>query len=915
MKKYAKIIICLLLAGVLVFTLAGCADKETPPAKEEMPAAEPVDTNVVGAYDEKAADYTLTIDAGKEIRDISDMLYGIFFEDINFAADGGLYAEMVANRSFEFTEIAKDDALYHWNILEGAAAEVSTENALNANNPSCLVITNNGDKPTGVENIGFLEGMAIDDGYYEFSVYAKALDGYKGSMTVRLAVDGESVAEQEIIDLTDEWAKHKLELACGTKADKNVTLQLLIDRGSVAVDMVSLFPKATYKFRENGMRADIAKLLEELHPKFLRFPGGCVIEGTDDISTYDWKASVGADKDGNPLEFNGRYGDVAARRQYINLWTDRSLTNDEWPGFMSYGLGFFEFFQFSEDIGAVGVPVLNAGLHCQGRQGEATEIGTSEFDKYIDDMLDLVEFCRGGEDTEWGKVRVSLGHEKPFELKYICIGNENDGEVYYERYQEFLKAFKKAKAEDPGLYKGIELIYSSGTSDATSGNENYINSFNYAKKQLGSSKNAKDFAGAIDSHYYRDPQWFFDNNDYYDEDNYKRSVDKMTDTNYGGAIQVFLGEYASTTNTMISALAEASYMTGLERNGDIVRMATYAPLLSSVTARHWAPDLIWFNNSGVQPSVNYYMQKLFSDNAGTRLLSSSLGGALRGAEDLTGGVGVGTWLTSAKFDNISVTDLKTGDVLYSEDFSSKSGFKKDWDNLTDAKFKIKKGALVEKASKEEPDKGSVACVSFDGDSNYSYTLDAVKLDGNEGFFIPFAVKNGGNDCFFWNIGGWNNTVSCLQQMRDGAKTGQLPGTVKDIVIETGRTYKLRIDVDGTNIRCYIDGELYVDYDAATTDADAYQVVSTDGSGDIIIKLVNRTDGARTFAVGIENANGIKKSAAVQQVAADSPDAENVFGEKKSAKIEEFDIELQKDADSFNYCVPKYSATVIRISHK
>jgi alpha-L-arabinofuranosidase len=287
------------------------------------------------------------------------------------------------------------------------------------------------------------------------------------------------------------------------------------------------------------------------------------------------------------------------------------------------------------------------------------DMNSDEFAQYVQDMHDLIEFCRGDESTTWGKVRVSLGHPEPFELKYICIGNEQEGEVYFERYQVFLDSFNEAKAQKPHLYEGIELIYSSGAFDATHG-ANYLPSYEYAKEQIGSGE-AADFAGATDQHYYNEPEWFLRNADYYDADNYSRDVDGMTDSIYGGGLDVFLGEYAARSNTLRAALAEAAYMTGLERNGDIVRMAAYAPLFGNLTATHWSPDLIWFNNHQVTGSISYYVQKIFSTNAGSKLLDSKLGGASVEQKPLSGRVGVGAWYTTAAFDNVLVTDNSTGE--------------------------------------------------------------------------------------------------------------------------------------------------------------------------------------------------------------------------------------------------------------
>ncbi len=899
MKKTISLLVVTALI-LSVFTSCGLSNKGTDNSID-------ANANKITAYDVDTADYQLNIDASNEVKDISELLYGIFFEDINFAADGGLYAEKVANRSFEFTDLAADDEMYAWSSVGEISSEVKineTDGCLNENNTNYLVLNNASGTLAGVQNKGFLEGMAIAEESYDFSVYAKALNGYTGGITVRLVAGKKTVDEKRIDSITDEWEKYELELTSDVNESENVYLQVLIDNGEAAVDMVSLFPEHTYKDRENGLRNDIATMLEELQPKFLRFPGGCVIEGYDEDTAYDWKASVGADEDGNPLEFNGKYGDVAARRQGIDVWTDVNATDDEYPSFMTYGLGFFEFFQLSEDIGAVGVPVLNAGMYCQGRNGVALEIGSDEFNRYVQDMLDLVEFCRGDENTTWGKVRVSLGHEEPFELKYICIGNENWGEDYYERYNEFVKALNEAKAENPELYKDIELIYSAGADDVM-GSEDYLKAYEYASDKL--SDNENNFAGAIDQHYYNGVDWFLKNTDYYDEENYSRTVDGMTQ-NYGGKINVFLGEYASWSNKMSSALAECAYMTGLERNGDIVAMSTYAPLLSSVTARHWAPDLIWFDNSSAMGSVNYYTQMLFSRNQGSKLLDSQLEGALFGNKELGGKVGVGTWNTQASFDNIKVVDNKTGEILAEDDFSTNTI--KNWEKDREGKFKIKDGTLNQiSTDSQTTDFGSLLLIGDSSWTDYTYTLEATKIDGSEGFFIPFSVND--NGMYFWNIGGYENTLSCLQEYSCFCKSGQLEGTVKDFVAQTGRTYQLKIVVSGSNIKCYIDDELYVDYNASeTTAAQAYQVVSTDETGDIIIKLVNITGENKQFAVNIDNAKDIGSEAVMYQVAAGDYEFENIFGDENQVEMEEY--KLSGVSSQFNFTAPCYSATVIRI---
>ena len=873
--------------------------------------------NTVAAYDVEKADYTLSVDADDEVCDISDLLFGIFFEDINFAADGGLYAEMVANRSFEYTELAAGDGLYGWDYVGAPNLTLTAdraEYALNANNPTFLVIANSSDRLAGVKNRGFLDGMSVEAGKeYKASFYARAAgaEEYGGGVTLRLCIGDTVAAEASIPAITGEWTKYEAVLTPDATAHENVTLQVLIDRGTVDFDMISLFPSDTFKGRENGLRKDLGEMLEALQPKFVRFPGGCVIEGVDYDTAYHWKDSIATGPDGLPLEFDGKYGDVAARKQGVNLWTDLAATEDPLPCFMSYGLGFYEFFQLCEDIGASPVPVLNCGLYCQMRGRGGVDINFEEFAGWLQDMHDLIEFARGGADSTWGKVRASLGHPEPFELHYICIGNENEREDYYERYALFLESFNAAKAEKPELYEGLELIYSAGPSDATHG-ANYIKSYEFAEqyvKEHGMT-DALEFAGAIDQHYYNDPAWFLQNADYYDRGVYGRTTDQITATRYGGAIPVFLGEYAARSNRLEAALAEAAYMTGLERNGDIVRMAAYAPLFGNLTATHWSPDLIWFNNRQTTGSINYYVQKLFMNHQGARLLNATLTGAAVPQADISGKVGVGTWNTSAAFDNVKVIRNSDGKVLDKDNFTLPGCFV-NWTTPTDGKWRTKDGRLVQMNTEMEySETGSVAYFGDDQWTDYTYTLDAEKLGGEEGFMISFGVKDTKNN-IIWNIGGWQNTVSCLQIIENGVKTGQVPGTIRDFTAETGRTYALKIVVSGRNIKCYIDGELYVDFTVGSNSkAESYQVVSEDENGDIIIKLVNVTGSERTFAVDIATEAALGETARAYQLKGDSLDNDNILGEEEDCKIEEFTLDGVSAA--FNYTAPKYSVTVVRI---
>ena len=879
-------------------------------------------TEGVSAYNAEAARYTLDIDASSSKREISPLLFGAFLEDINFAADGGLYAEMVQNRSFEFKSYAAGNELHGWSRVGKASSDISTAKPLNQNNLTYAVITNSSGKLAGIANRGFLDGMAVvKDGVYDFSVYAMGLEGYTGKLTAEIRVGGKTVASATTDALSDSWKKYELELTSTATASSSVTLAVLIENGQVAVDMVSLFPRDTFKGRKNGLRKDLGEKLEALEPAFFRFPGGCLVEGYSMDTAYDWKQSIGADKDGNPLEFEGRLGDVAARKQGLNIWTNLNTRDDPNPSFMSYGMGFYELFLFSEDIGALAVPVLNCGMACMARRGNMVKVDSPQMQKYIQDVLDLVEFCRGGADTTWGAVRIAMGHEAPFELKYIGVGNEQWAADFYEHYEWIMERFLEAKEVEPEKYEGIELIYSAGVDDGDSGYLNYISAYREAERWLGEhpERTIEDFAGAIDHHYYNDPDWFLLHTDYYDDDNYSRiKVPGFSSSPYGGGFPVFLGEYAAQSNTFKAALSEAAYMTGLERNGDIVVMAAYAPLFGNLTALHWAPDLIWFNNHTVTCSVNYYVQQIFSLNAGTALLSSNLSrtgkteSKKKEEANLAGAVGVGTWNTSAKFDNVKVVDSDTGAVLAEDDFSSEK--MTGWKRVADGSWKVKGGELENaSASTDMGLYGNTGSSLYFGEEtwkNYTYTLTATKTGGEEGFLIPFAVR-GVSDNFFWNIGGWGNTVSCLQRVSGGVKSDPLNGTAREINIQQGKAYELKVVVTDTNVKCYVDGELYVDYSPrpASQSKDVYHVVSTDETGDIIVKLVNVTGYKQPVAVNIENA-AVLPDAELYVVAGSALSDDNILGAKEM-------VSLQKDTLSgvspqFNYTLPRYSVTVMRI---
>ncbi|RYZ49945.1 MAG: alpha-L-arabinofuranosidase, partial [Chitinophagaceae bacterium] len=483
---------------------------------------------------------------------ISDLLMGIFFEDINYAADGGLYAELVQNRGFEYSPSDKQfrdkdwNAKHSWQIKgEGVGFAIDSSAPVHSNNPhyAVLQITTPGGS---LVNAGF-DGIAVKKGErYNLSFFARQLEGKAGRLLARLVTkEGEVIGKTTVSVSSSNWQKANAVITASADA-KAASLELQpLQKGRLALDMVSLFPVKTFKGRTNGLRTDLAAVVADLKPRFVRFPGGCVAHGDGLENIYRWKNTIG------PLE---------ARKPQRNIWNYHQ----------SMGLGYYEYFQFCEDLGAEPLPVIAAGVPCQnsgvGGAGQQGGIPMEEMDAYIQDILDLVEWANGDANTKWGKLRAEAGHPAPFNLKYIGIGNEDlITDVFEERFTLIYNALKEKHPEITVIgtvgpfYKGTD--YEEGWEIAT-------------KLQLP----------MVDEHYYENPGWFVHNQDFYDR--YDRNKAK-----------VYLGEYASRGNTLYNALAEALYLTGLERNGDVVHMSSYAPLLAREGATQWNPDLIYFNNT------------------------------------------------------------------------------------------------------------------------------------------------------------------------------------------------------------------------------------------------------------------------------------------------------------------------------
>lgn len=537
-------------------------------------------------------------------KSISRDLFGIFIEDLNYTADGGLYAEMVQNRSFEYSPSDIDLRVYYkkgqwhpftaWEFLKtgNAIAKISleTEHPLNSNNRhyASIEIFTVGSKGAGLRNVGY-HGMVIKAGeQYDFSVFLRTYQ--KGEAKIKLT-EGDSILAETTINIDSaKWKKYEATLT-SKKNSENASIEILFQqKGRVDMDMISLFPQKTYKNRKNGLRADLAQTLENLQPAFIRFPGGCLTHGDGINNIYRWKHTIG------PVE---------QRIEDYNIWDYHQ----------TMGLGFFEYFQLCEDIGAKPLPVLAAGVSCQNsarRRGDGQQaIPMEEMDEYVQDMLDLIEWANGDIRTTWGRKRAEAGHPEPFGLEYIGIGNEDHiTPAFKERFSMIQRAIKEK-------YPEIKVV---GTVGPNPDDKDWREGWAFARETKPE---------LVDEHYYRPPQWFLDNLHRYD--NYDRSEAK-----------VYVGEYASRGNTLFNAIAEAAYLTSLERNGDVVSLTSYAPLFARIGDTQWNPDLIYFDKLHVYPTINYYVQKLFSNNSGDLYWSNIIVGA----------------------ETVScVQDSKTGDVI------------------------------------------------------------------------------------------------------------------------------------------------------------------------------------------------------------------------------------------------------------
>ncbi|WP_137991693.1 alpha-L-arabinofuranosidase C-terminal domain-containing protein [Streptomyces vilmorinianum] len=828
----------------------------------------PATASSAPAPETAAVDYTLTVDPARAGPAIDDTMYGVFFEDINHAADGGLYAELVQNRSFEFdrADHASYTPMTAWTPTAtggatGTAEVVDDDGRLAERNRRHLRLSLDGPAGAGagagfgVVNSGHASGITVRAGEtYDFSVWARTDRSSGTPLTVGLRDASGDTALADPLHIavrTDHWTRYTGTLTARTASTAGRLTVIAGGSGTVRLDMVSLFPRETFRGRPNGLRKDLAEKIAALKPGFLRFPGGCLVN-TGSHEAYeapDWERR-------RSYQWKDTVGPVEQRATNANFWGYNQ----------SYGLGYFEYFQFAKDIGAMPLPVVPALVTGCG-QKRATD-DPELLRRHVQDTLDLIEFANGPVTSTWGAKRAAMGHPKPFGLTHLAVGNEeNLPDAYFERFTAFRQA---VEAEHPE----IAVVGNSGPDD-TGQTFDRLWELNRA-------------AGVpmVDEHYYNSPRWFLENNARYDS--YDRQGPK-----------VFLGEYASLDNRFSNALAEAAYMTGLERNADVVKLASYAPLLARTDSVQWRPDMIWFDNRTSWGSTSYEAQKLFMTNVGDHVVPSQASPTPATVAPIGGAVGLSTWATSAAYDDVTVT-APDGRTLFGDDFSGGDG---QWTRAAGrGAWAVEDGAYVQSDATAED---TLVTAGDPAWQDYDLRVKATKRSGREGFLIAFGVKDTGNH-YWWNLGGWGNTRSAVEKAVGGAKQTLVEdGTT----IESGRAYDVRIAVRGRHVTLFLDGEEWGSFTDDKVAEPFRQVVTRDkATGELIVKVVNAQDAAARTRIDLGRETGVAPVAHLTTLQGD-PAAENTSA---SQPIRPRRSTFDGVDTTFTYTFPPHSITFMRI---
>jgi alpha-L-arabinofuranosidase len=758
---------------------------------------------------------------------ISPNLYGVFFEEINHAGEGGLYAELVRNRTFK--EINRDGPA-GWSLVtngSGATLTLDDSKPLNAENPKAARIDipedgNHRLPPVAIENGGYWGIGVKKNALYHLSFYARCSSDFDGALTASLiGHDDQVLAKAEAGTPDGEWKKFTVDL---TASADDATARLSISAnavGSIWFNVVSLFPDDTFKHRPNGLRKDLAEMVEALHPAFMRFPGGCYVEGGDyTANAFRWKKTV---------------GDIAHRPGHADAI---------WGYWSTDGLGYLEYLQLCEDIHATPLFVVNVGM--AHREAVAME----KMDSFVQEALDGIEYANGAISTKYGAMRAADGHPKPFGLKYVEIGNENGWGRWYNDYNQRYKL----------MYDAIKARYPEIQTIATT--------------RIGEPMDM------IDDHVYQAPGWFWGNIHQYDNTPRNQKPD------------IYVGEYADTKDcghgNLRAALAEAAYMTGFERNSEVVKMSSYAPMFVQTNDRKWNPDAMIFDSSRSFGTPSYWVQALYAQNRPDAVVPMDLQvDAPVGTPVSKGTIGVGTWNAQAEYRDIQVD----GKPVTGGEWKPLGG---DWSN---------QNGVISQTGGGEDRRDVLSLPALSDASDYTVTLKARKTGGDEGFLVLFHNTDEQN-YFWWNIGGWGNTGTAVEKAVNGQKSEL--GTRGKSHIETGRWYDLKIEVKASHIRCFIDGKLV--QDTSEIPAPRFTAIAGRRGKDLILKVVNGTAVANTTLLKLDSE--VQPTGQAITLSSEDDGNENTFEEPM--KIAPVPTTVERVSKNFSYTFPAHSLTIMTV---
>jgi alpha-L-arabinofuranosidase len=817
---------------------------------------------------------TITIDASKPGPAIPSNLYGIFFEEISHAGEGGLYAELVQNRGFEDSRLPPmcklengfivpprtphydtgkpSDFRLRWNVTSetpawtleasgGAQGQMRLvdDQPLTAATPHSLEVSIDrpGDAGAGrlaLVNEGFWGINVVKGDSYDLSLYARSGGSYPGPILASLeSPDGTRLASARVAAAVGpKWHKYSTTFTAQASDPKARLVLSFGSQGKVWLDFVSLFPKKTWKNRPNGLRVDIAEKIAALRPGFVRWPGGCFAEGITIESRPQWKKSLGR------LE-------------------DREGTYSPWGYWSTDGFGYHEFLQFSEDLGADALFVVNVGVSCSFRSG--TFLPDDAMPGLIQDALDAVEYAIGPVSSKWGAVRAAHGHPSPFPLKYIEIGNEQRGAKYGERVAQFYKAIK-------AKYPQLRIALSSWIA--------------------GVDQRIIEAAGKIDivdEHAYKPLHWGIENFDSFAA--YKRT-----------GWDLYIGEFATNAGVgrgnVLAMLNDAAYMMSMEKNSDLVKMGSYAPLLENVNDRDWPVNMIHFDSSRSYARASYYANRLFAENLPTVNLATSVDHQAAPAKPITARVGLGTHDTAAEFTDVVIE--REGHEVFRSDFATAKGWMPEGRR---GKWDVADGAY-----RQAEDAIAWSYIPETGGADYTVSLRARKISGREGFIIPVGLADGRR--VQWNVGGWGNRQHAVQ-VADAVVGEQTPGT-----IQTGRWYDLRIEVRDRTVRGYLDGTLVQERTLPRIDRVLAISGRDDRTGDIIVKVVNSASEPQTMTLNFKGVAKFGSRASVTVLTSANPLDENTFEEP--LKVTPRTSSLSVTGPSFAHTFPPNSLSILRV---